>query len=128
MYISTKFHARERTLKKLFAGTETCLANGLSKDKIRYLQIGKTDKPTCLHITVVGCVLTQLRPTDVKAVHEASVIRQQRNTTLIWSMANSHSSRKKKSFLCAFAALRSPHSTNPKWDTSSPRLQPFVLT
>jgi hypothetical protein len=43
-------------------------------------------------------------------------------------MANSHSSRKKKSFLCAFAALRSPHSTNPKWDTSSPRLQPFVLT
>jgi hypothetical protein len=41
---------------------------------------------------------------------------------------------KKKELLCAFAALRSPHnnasphSTNPKWDTSSPRLQPFVLT
>ena len=102
--MTTNFHARERTRKKLFTGTEkTCLANGLSKDKKRYFKIGKTDKPTCLegcerHTTVIGCVLTQLRPTDVKAVHEASAIRQQRNKTLIWSIHSAKGGKKIKGF------------------------------
>ena len=58
------------------------------QDKLRSLEIGKKE-PTCLegcerHTTVVE--LTQLRATDVKAVHEASVIRQQRNKTFFEGM------------------------------------------